>query len=123
MKPFPTSWLHKGRSGRAALSFNLALCYVGTGQYQPAIALLNELRSNGVSNANVENLLAQSLIGNRQPEEAFAAFERAARLTPEDEKLYLYIIESCMSHGYYDYGPQGCRDRLEAPAAFRVPGL
>jgi len=88
----------------SALNFNLALCYVGTGQYPEAIKLLNELRSSGHSNANVENLLAQSLIGNRQPEEAFAAFERAARLTPNDEKLYLYIIEACMSHGYNDMG-------------------
>ncbi|MBZ5499440.1 MAG: tetratricopeptide repeat protein [Acidobacteriia bacterium] len=87
-----------------ALSFNLALCYVGTGQYPPAIALLNELRQNGGSNANVENLLAQSLIGNRQPEEAFAAFQRAARLAPDNEKFYLYIIESCMNGGYYDMG-------------------
>jgi tetratricopeptide (TPR) repeat protein len=88
----------------SALSFNLALCYVGTGQYEPAIALLNELRSGDRSNANVENLLAQSLLGNQRPEEAFAAFERAARLAPENEKLYLYIVESCMGHGYYDMG-------------------
>jgi len=88
----------------AVLSFNLALCYVGTGQYQPAITLLNELRSTGGSNANVENLLAQSLLGNRQPDEAFAAFERASRLAPENEKLYLYIVESCMNNGYYDMG-------------------
>ena len=88
----------------SVLSFNLALCYVGTGQYQQAIALLNELRSNGTSNANVENLLAQSLIGNRQPEEAFAAFGRASRLSPENEKLYLYVIESCMDNGYFDMG-------------------
>ena len=87
-----------------ALSFNLALCYVATGQYQPAIVLLNELRSNGLSNANVENLLTQSLLGSRQPEEAFAAFERASRLAPENEKLYLYIAESCMGHGYLDMG-------------------
>jgi tetratricopeptide (TPR) repeat protein len=92
-----------------ALSFNLALGYVGTGQYKPAIALLNELRSNeqrtyGRSNANVENLLAQSLVGNRQPEEAYAAFERASRLAPENEKLYLYIVESCMDNGYFDMG-------------------
>jgi len=88
----------------SVLNFNLALCYVGIGKYQPAIALLNELRSSGRSNANVENLLAQSLLGNRQPEEAFAAFERASRLAPDNEKLYLYIVESCMSHGYYDMG-------------------
>ena len=87
-----------------AVSFNLALCYVATGQYQPAIALLNELRSTGQSNANVENLLAQSLLGNRKPEEAVAAFERAVRLAPKEEKLYVYLVESCMDNGYYDVG-------------------
>jgi tetratricopeptide (TPR) repeat protein len=87
-----------------ALSFNLALCYVGAGQYEPAIELLNELRSSGRSNANVENLLAQSLLGSGQPEKAFAAFERASGLAPENEKLYLYIVESCMSHGYHEMG-------------------
>jgi len=87
-----------------ALSFNLALCYVGTGQYQPAIALLNELRADGKSNANLENLLTQALIGDGKPEEGFAAFERASRLAPENEKLYLYVVESCMNNGYFDMG-------------------
>jgi tetratricopeptide (TPR) repeat protein len=95
----------QGQVGDAfALSFNLALCYVGTGQYPPAITLLNEVRANGRSNANVENLLTQALLGNGQPEEAFAAFERASRLAPENEKLYLHIIESCMDNGYLDMG-------------------
>jgi tetratricopeptide (TPR) repeat protein len=88
----------------SALSFNLALCYVGTGQHPSAIALLEQLRSEGKSNANVENLLSQSLLGNGQPEEAFAAFERASALAPKNEKLYLYIVESCMAHGYLDLG-------------------
>jgi len=87
-----------------AASFNLALCYLATGQYQPATAALNELRSSGFGNANVENLLAQSLLGSRQPEEAYAAFERASRLTPADEKLYVYLAESCMDNGYFDLG-------------------
>jgi tetratricopeptide (TPR) repeat protein len=87
-----------------ALSFNLALCYVGSGQHPPAIGLLNELRSNGRGDANVESLLAQSLLGNRQPEEASAAFARAARLSPKDEKLYIFFVESCMDNGYLDEG-------------------
>ena len=87
-----------------ALGFNLALCYVGTGQYEPAIALLNELRSNGISTANLENLLTQALLGQRRPEEAFAAFERASRLAPGNEKFYLYVVESCMNNGYLDMG-------------------
>lgn len=85
-----------------ALRFNLALCYVGTGQNVQAIELLNDIRAGGVNNANVENLLAQSLIGNRQPDEAFAAYQRAARLAPDNEKLYLYVVEAYMDHGYND---------------------
>jgi len=87
-----------------ALSFNLALCYVATGQYEPAISLLNEIRSSGRANANVENLLTQALLGNRRPEEAYAAFERASRQAPKDENLYLYVAESCMGNGFYDVG-------------------
>jgi tetratricopeptide (TPR) repeat protein len=87
-----------------AVSFNLALCYVATGQFKPAIDLLDGIRSAGKDNANVENLLAQALLGNREPEAAFAAFERGARLAPKDEKFYLYLVESCMDSGYHDVG-------------------
>ncbi|MGH9859421.1 MAG: tetratricopeptide repeat protein [Candidatus Acidiferrales bacterium] len=87
-----------------AVTFNLALCYLATGQYPRSIELLNELRSRGRANADVENLLAQSLLGNGQPEEAFAAVERAARLRPKNEKLYLFISEACMDSGYHEIG-------------------
>lgn len=87
-----------------AASFNLALCYVATGQYPQAIPLLNELRSSSPGNADLENLLAQALLGNRQPEEALAAVERAARVSPKNEKLYLFVAEACMAGGYYDAG-------------------
>jgi tetratricopeptide (TPR) repeat protein len=52
----------------------------------------------------VENLLAQSLLGNRQPGEAFAALERAAGLAPKNEKLYLFVAEASMDSGYPDVG-------------------
>lgn len=87
-----------------ALNFNLALCYVATGQYKPALGLLNDLRANGFADANVENLLTQALLGDGRPAEAFAAFERAVRLAPSNEKLYLYVVETCMGLGYYDMG-------------------
>lgn len=87
-----------------ALDFNLALCYVATGQYKPAMALLSELRASGFADANVENLLTQALLGDGQPAQAFAAFERAARLAPSNEKFYLYVVETCMSLGYHDMG-------------------
>jgi tetratricopeptide (TPR) repeat protein len=91
------------RDGYAA-GFNLALCYVATGRYQPAIEVLNELRSSGHQNADVENLLAQSYIGIRQPEAALAAVQRAARQSPKDEKLFVYVAEACMDSGFFDVG-------------------
>jgi tetratricopeptide (TPR) repeat protein len=87
-----------------ALNFNLALCYVATGQFPSAIEVLNRLRSTERPNANVENLLAQALLGNRHPDEALAAVQRAARLAPKDEKLYLYVAEACMDGGYAEVG-------------------
>jgi tetratricopeptide (TPR) repeat protein len=87
-----------------AASFNLALCYVATGQYEPAIKVLDDLRSMGQQNADVENLLAQSLIGIGRPEEAFAAVERAARMAPKNERLYLFAAEACFNSGYRDVG-------------------
>lgn len=87
-----------------AVGFNLALCYFGMGRYHLAIEELNQLRSRGRATAEVENLLALSLLGRRQPDEAFAAFERAVRLAPKNEKLYVYMAEACMDNGYYDMG-------------------
>src|SRR6266436_10261239 len=46
-------------SNEYAAEFNLALCYVATGQFAKAIPLLSRLREQGHENASVENLLAQ----------------------------------------------------------------
>jgi len=75
--------------------FNLALCYIGTGEFSRAIQTLAELRSQGKTSANVENLLAQAYIGNGQSEDALAALQRAAQLTPNDEKLYVFVSDAC----------------------------
>src|SRR5689334_3541968 len=55
-----------------AASFNLALCYVGIGEYKRAISVLNDLHREDPEGADVENLLAQAYIGNGQPKEALA---------------------------------------------------
>ena len=85
-----------------AADFNLALCYVGSRQPKPAIAILEALRKANPANADVENLLAQAYIGDGQPEPAFDALRRAATLTPKNEKLYLFIADGCMDN--HDYG-------------------
>ena len=93
------------RNGYAA-RFNLALCYAATARYALAVELLTELRSDGYSDGNVLNLLAQSWLGERQPEKAWTVFQDAVRLTPKNEKLYVMIAEATMDSGYYDLGRQ-----------------
>jgi len=85
----------RGRvSDEYAAEFNLALCYVGTGQVGEAIGVLGELRKNGYENAGVENLLAQAYAKSAQPNAAFEALHRAVGFTPKDEKLYLYVADA-----------------------------
>ena len=85
-----------------AVKFNLALCYVAIGDPAKAIPLLQSLPVDPRRSASVDNLLAQAHIGMGQPEEALAALDRAARNSPNDEKLYLYVADACMA--YQDYG-------------------
>jgi len=87
----------RGRvSNEYAGEFNLALCYVGTGQFLQAVRVLSSLRDRGHDNADVYNLLAQAQIGNAQPREAWASFQKAVLLTPQNEKLYLFLADACM---------------------------
>ena len=69
-----------------AASFNLALCYVATGQSQRAIPVLTDLRASGHENAEVNNLIAQAYIG--------------------DEKLYMFVADACMAKQNYALGLQ-----------------
>ncbi len=80
-----------------AAGFNLALCYVANGDSKKAIPLLTELRQ-AHEDAEVENLLAQAYIGTGQADEALAALQKAAKISPENEKLYLYMAEACTQH-------------------------
>lgn len=94
---------HGQVSNEYAAEFNLALCYVGTNQFKQAIDLLKTL-SNGGHAADAENLLAQAYIGNGQTQEALAAFQSAAALTPQNEKLYLLVADACTDHRDYTLG-------------------
>jgi tetratricopeptide (TPR) repeat protein len=87
-----------------AVNFNLALCYVGTSQFRPAIEVLKALRSSEHDDVDVENLLAQAYIGNLQPREALASLQKAAALSPQNEKLYLFVADACMDHRDYSLG-------------------
>ena len=78
-------------SDEYAAEFNLALCYVGVGEFPKAISILVGLRSGNHESAGVENLLSQAYEGNDQPKEAFEAFQKAVAFTPKDEKIYLLV--------------------------------
>jgi tetratricopeptide (TPR) repeat protein len=88
------------------LEFNLSLCYVGVGEYARSIRMLDELRQQGHENADVENLLAQAYIGNGQPNEALAAAERAAAISPKNEKLFAFVADACRDTRDFELGLQ-----------------
>jgi predicted Zn-dependent protease len=90
----------RGRVSKAyAANFNLALCYLATKNFKEAIPILTDLRNEGHDNADVGNLLAQAYVGNGQPQEALAALQRAAMVSPQNEKLYVFVSDACRDHG------------------------
>lgn len=91
-------------SDEYAAEFNLALCYVGVGEFPKAISILGQLRGGSHDNASVENLLSQAYEGNDQPNLAFEAFQKAAAFTPNDEKLYLLVSAAFMEKQDYAQG-------------------
>jgi len=94
----------RGHVGESfALEFNLALCYVGTRQFAPAIEILTHVEG-GRHAAELDNLLSQAYAGNHQPEAALKAFQKAAALAPNDEKLFLLAAEACFDEHYYELG-------------------
>ena len=86
------------------LEFNLSLCYVGVADYKKAIPILEGLRRQGHDDANVENLLAQAYVGDSQDAEAFAALERAAAISPQNERLYTFVADACMDRQDFELG-------------------
>jgi predicted Zn-dependent protease len=87
-----------------ALEFNLGLCYVGTGEYDKAISILLELRRRGHETANVDNLLAQAYVGKGQRSEALTALQRAAAISPQDEKLFAFVADACADNQEFELG-------------------
>ncbi len=106
-----------GGANLYASSFNLAICYLGTGAYNDAIATLEGLRLNSHDTAAVNNLLAQAYLGARDTAKGWDAFTRAAAQTPEDEKLYDFVADACTDHRDYALGLRVAETGLE-----KLPG-
>lgn len=86
-----------------AAGFNLALCYVGAGDYDHAISLLSELRLDHET-ADVDNLLAQAYIGSGRANQAWSVVEHAAAALPHDEKFYVFVTDACTDHQDFALG-------------------
>lgn len=87
-----------------ATGVNLAICYLGTGQYEAAASLLKEMSKSGNASATVYNLLAQAYLGTQKRQQAWQSFLRAADATPRDEKLYDFLADACTDQGDYSLG-------------------
>ena len=88
----------------SAAGFNLALCYVGTSAFKPAIEILEHLIREGHAGAEVENLLTQAYIGDGQATRARESFQKAVEIAPRNEKLYLFVADACTEHGDFRLG-------------------
>jgi len=86
------------------LEFNLGLCYLGDAEYEKAISILDGLRQKGRDNADVENLLAQAYIGNGKKDDALAALERAAAISPQNERLFAFVADACSDTQDFELG-------------------
>src|SRR6476659_7428332 len=84
----------EGITNPYAPEFNLSLCYLGIGEYDKAIPILDGLRRKGHQTADVENLLAQAFVGKGQRSDALAALQRAAAISPQNEKLFAFVADA-----------------------------
>jgi tetratricopeptide (TPR) repeat protein len=104
-----------------AVGVNLGICYLGTDQYQQAIAVLQSLNASGLGNATVDNLLSQAYLADGQTDAAFRAFLRAAAFNPKDEKFYDYMADACTDHQNYGLGLQIVnRGLIQLPGSARL---
>lgn len=87
-----------------AAAFDLGICYIGTGNYKEAIAVLAPLHTSASHTPAVDDLLAQAYLGDGQAQAALSAFAEAAATSPKDEKLYTYMADACTDHQNYAMG-------------------
>jgi predicted Zn-dependent protease len=74
------------------------------GEYDKAIPILEELRRRGNETANVDNLLAQAYVGKGKRSEALTALQRAAAISPQDEKLFAFVADACADNQEFELG-------------------
>jgi tetratricopeptide (TPR) repeat protein len=110
-----------------AVEFDLGLCYLGVRQFGQAIQTLNSISASKQQMADVKNLLAQAYIGDHNQDKGRDAFQDAAALTPNNEKLYDLVSDACLDEGFYAFGIEvtdtGLRNLPNSARLFLQRGL
>lgn len=87
-----------------AADFDLALCYVATGENEGAIALLRPWSKQAGHAAQVHDLLAQAQIGAGHAAAARAELKAASAAAPNNERLYVLAADACADHHWPELG-------------------
>ncbi len=86
------------------MGFDLALVCVHASQYDTAIQTIKTVLDHAADTSELENLLAEALVGRGDPDKAADEYRRAIALDPKDENNYLDFASLCIDHHAYDDG-------------------
>lgn len=97
--------------------FNLALTQFRRQDYETAAQTLAPEANSDASEPDALSLLADAYEGASQIPEALKTLQRAVRVHPSEEQLYLQLAELCVSQGSYDLA-----DEVLEAAVLRLGG-
>jgi tetratricopeptide (TPR) repeat protein len=84
------------------IGYDLALCYLAAKQYSQAITTVHGLIDSGHETAELDNVLAEAYVDNKETQSAVDALRRAIALDPEDDDNYLDFASLCMNNHAFD---------------------
>jgi Flp pilus assembly protein TadD len=80
------------------VGYDLAVSQLGAHQYAAVVETAQKMIQRGQETEELENVLAEAYIGEKQPQLAVDSLRRAIALNPEDESNYLDFGSLCMDH-------------------------
>ena len=84
------------------IGYNLTLCYIAAKQFPQAISTAHDLIAAGHETAELDNVLAEAYVDNKEPQPAVEALRRAIALNPDDDDNYLDFASLCMNNHAFD---------------------
>lgn len=80
------------------VGYDLAVSQLGAHQYLAVVETAQMMIQHGHETEELENVLAEAYIGEKQPQLAVDSLRRAIALNPEDEDNYLDFASLCMDN-------------------------